>query len=128
MIELKSLIQPDCILHPLKGTEPQTVIRELVELLHDRGRVQDPRRNQCAGMGSGTTAIDGNWRWTRRTPRPMLITQKGGRCHRLDRHSNRFQGWRWHAGDPRRIDHLTLGRHLWARAGSGGDQSCTEQK
>ena len=69
MIELKSLIQPDCILHPLKGTEPQTVIRELVELLHDRGRVQDPdetsalvwarEQQRSTGIGDGLAVPHG---------------------------------------------------------------------
>ena len=48
MIELKSLIQPDCILHPLKGAEPQSVIRELVELLHERGLVKDAEETTAA--------------------------------------------------------------------------------
>jgi len=69
MIELNSLIQPDCILHPLKGTEPQSVIRELVELLHDRGHVQDPdetialvwarEQQRSTGIGDGLAVPHG---------------------------------------------------------------------
>ena len=41
MIELHALIQPDCIMHPLTADDPHGVIRELVQLLHDRNLIAD---------------------------------------------------------------------------------------
>ena len=41
MIELQSLIQLDCIKHPLDARDPRGVITELVQMLHDRKLVAD---------------------------------------------------------------------------------------
>ena len=41
MIELQSLIQLDCIRHPLNADDPRGVITELVQMLHDRNLVAD---------------------------------------------------------------------------------------
>ena len=41
MIELQSLIQLDCIKHPLDACDPRGVITELVQMLHDRKLVAD---------------------------------------------------------------------------------------
>ncbi len=42
MITLNSLLQLDCIKHPLESTDPRGAINELINLLHEQGHVQDP--------------------------------------------------------------------------------------
>lgn len=69
MIELKSLIQLDCIRHPLEATDPHGVIRELVELLHEHGLVQDAdetiaavwkrEQQRTTGIGAGLAVPHG---------------------------------------------------------------------
>ena len=41
MIEVQSLIQLDCIRHPLEATDTRGAITELIQLLHEQGLVAD---------------------------------------------------------------------------------------
>jgi mannitol/fructose-specific phosphotransferase system IIA component (Ntr-type) len=69
MIELKSLIQLDCIRHPLEANDPHGAIRELVELLHEHGHVQDAdgttaavwerEQQRTTGIGNGLAVPHG---------------------------------------------------------------------
>ncbi|QNN21387.1 PTS sugar transporter subunit IIA [Planctomycetales bacterium ZRK34] len=58
-MQLTDIIKPECIVVPLKAADKHTAIDELVDLLAERGRIQDPDELKKAVWQRETTRTTG---------------------------------------------------------------------